>query len=134
MNRTERESESAPPHRKPYGRPKLIPYGHVKDIVQGGGSKNNDAGNHNATKPCWIAEALYGADAPRTLLLRAWLSQAYDQRRSGWWLISLYAKFGRRVADLVRCGRIPPRMLLPLFNSLLVKANDDIACKLKRNR
>lgn len=136
MNRTDYKTEGKiPPGRKPYGKPRLIFYGHVKDIVQGGGgTKTNDAGTHNATKPCWIAEALYGVDAPRTLLLRGWLSEAYDQRRRWWLVISLYMRFGRTVAGLIRSGRIPAGLFVPLFDYLFVKANDDTAQMLKQGR
>ena len=52
MNSGHPTSSSVPTGRKPYTKPRLIAYGHVKDIVQGGGSKNNDGGGANPnTKP-----------------------------------------------------------------------------------
>ena len=137
MDRTEHKAEdSTPPHRKPYEKPRLRSYGHVKDIVQGGGgTKNNDGGPGGAsTKPCWIAEALYGVDAPRTLLLRGWLVRAYDQKRRGWPLISLYKWFGPRLADLIQTRRIPSWPFARLFGYLVIRANDDTARMLKRGR
>jgi hypothetical protein len=133
MNTDRQPSRSVPLTRKPYAKPQLICYGHVKDIVQGGGGNMCDATGNN-TKACWIAEALYGVDAPRTLLIRAWLSEVYDERRRWSFLISLYRTFGRRVAGLIQRGRLPARLFVPLFDHLVVKATDDLARMLKRNR
>lgn len=134
MNSNHQTTSSVPPSRKPYVKPRLTCYGHVRDIVQGGGGTRNDATTHNNSKSCWIAEALYGVDAPRTLVLRAWLSQAREQKRRGWFLISLYARFGRTVADRIRSGHIPARLFLPLFDYLFVKANDHTARMLMASR
>ncbi len=116
---------SAP--RKPYSSPRLVSYGHVKDIVQGGGGKKFDAGGSQGagnSKSCWIAEALYGVDDARTHLLRAWLAVAYDERRAGWPFIALYSKFGRPVADLIRRGYLPRTPFRLLFDVLVEKALD----------
>ena len=52
MDSKDHTSSSVPAGRKPYTKPRLIPYGHVKDIVQGGGAKNNDGGGAGPnTKP-----------------------------------------------------------------------------------
>ena len=52
MNAKDDTSSSVPTGRKLYTKPRLISYGHVKDIVQGGGSKNNDGGGGGPnTKP-----------------------------------------------------------------------------------
>jgi hypothetical protein len=113
----------------------VVSYGHVKDIVQGGGGSQNDPGTHNASKaPCWIAEALYGVDAPRTLLVRAWLAEAYDRKCRGSFLIGLYARYGRTIAALIRSGRVPGRLFVPLFDYLVVRANADTSRALKRGR
>src|SRR5882724_10664942 len=88
---------STPRTRKPYTPPKMVSYGHVKDIIQGGGGKKSDAtgtppgGN---SKSCWIAEQLYGVDDPRTWLLRAWLARVYDERGRGWQFVALYNQYG----------------------------------------
>jgi hypothetical protein len=135
VNSNHQATSSVPTSRKPYAKPRLICYGHVKDIVQGsGGGTLNDPRTHQSTRVCWIAEALYGVDASRTLVLRAWLSRAYEQKRRGWLLISLYARFGRTVADRIRSGHIPARLFLPLFDYLFVKANDHTARMLKASR
>lgn len=62
MNTDHLPSRSVPP-RKPYAKPQLICYGHVTDIVRGGGGNMCDATGNN-THSCWIAEVLYGVDAP----------------------------------------------------------------------
>src|SRR5260221_10884939 len=99
------ESKSSTPP-KPYSKPHVVSYGHVKDIVQGGGGALVDAGGA-MSKACWVAEAIYGEFNPRTTLLRAWLADAYDQRRRWWFLISFYQTYGRKGAGLIRSGRLP---------------------------
>jgi hypothetical protein len=116
--------------RKPYTPPKMVSHGHVKDIIQGGGGKKSDAGAAKGagnSKACWIAEALYGVDDPRTLLLRAWLAVAYDERRPGWQFIALYARVGRTVAHLIYQGYLPRGLFRPLFDALVNRALDQSA-------
>ena len=120
------------PRKKPYAPPRLIAYGHVKDIIQGGGgNKASDTGGSkgfgNSKKACWIAEALYGVEDPRTHLLRAWLSSRYDARRAGWPLIALYATAGRQVAALISRGLLPRAPFRLLFDALVERALDDSA-------
>jgi hypothetical protein len=110
--------------RRPYTSPRLISYGHVKDIVQGSSGTMNDSGT---TKGCWVAEALYGVDDSRTLLVRAWLIKIYTERRRGRWLVGFYRRVGPTVADLIRAGYVPRRALLPLFDFLTGKASDEWA-------
>jgi hypothetical protein len=121
---------STPRTRKPYTPPRVVSYGHVKDIVQGGGGKKSDAGaakGAGLSKSCWIAEALYGVEDPRTLLLRAWLAVAHEERRPGWPLIALYSRYGRATADLIYRGILPRSLFRPLFDMLVDKALDESA-------
>lgn len=116
--------------RKPYTSPRLVSYGHVKDIIQGGGGKKFDSGGTKGagnSKGCWIAEALYGVDDPRTLLLRAWLGAAYDERRPGWPLIAAYHRFGYATAQLIHRGYLPRGVFRPLFDTLVARALTDSA-------
>ena len=106
---------------KPYTRPQIVTYGHVKDLVQGNGGKKKDAFGRNS-KVCWIAEVLYGIDDPRTLLLRGWLSSVYDERRRGWMFVSLYRTFGGATANLIARGVLPRALFQPLFDALVEKA------------
>jgi hypothetical protein len=92
--------------------------------VRGGGGNMCDATGNN-THSCWIAEVLYGIDAPRTLLIRGWLSALDDQGCRWRFLISLYRIYGRRVAGLIQRGHLPARLFVPLFDHLVVKATDD---------
>jgi hypothetical protein len=134
VNPNRRAASSIPAHRKPYTKPTLTTYGHVKDIVKmPKGSTKADTPS-GVTKSCWIAEVLYGIEAPRTLLVRGWLAEAYDQRRGWWFLIGLYTTFGQTLADLIRRGCIPAQLFVPLFDYLVVKANDDTVRMLTRNR
>ena len=115
------ESNKRPGPRKPYTSPRLTCYGSFKDLVQGSfGSKSDGA--PGTTKPCWIAEALYGDDDPRTLILRHFLADVYDQSRFGWPLVAMYARFGRPIAGAVRRSPALARALRPIFDQLLQPA------------
>jgi hypothetical protein len=126
MSESTKNSDATPePARKPYSPPRLVDYGHVKDIIQGGPGMGSDAPQHS--KLCWIAEALYGAADPRTQLLRAWLTVIYDERRPGWMFVALYRTFGRSTAALITRGLLPRRVLQGLFDVLVKKALTDSA-------
>jgi len=119
------DSERTPP-RKPYATPRLTSYGHVKDVVQGANGMMVDASG-SRSKSCWIAEALYGVDDPRTLLLRAWLATVLEERRAGWRLVELYGRVGRTTAALIRRGILPRLLFRRLFDRLVEKAIVDSA-------
>lgn len=131
MKRVEPGSNPAPVKpRKPYASPRLVSYGHVKDVIQGGGGMMSDATGTppgGMSKPCWVAEELYGVQDPRTLLLRAWLMLAYDERRRGWVFIALYQRFGREAANLIRRGCLPRGVFRRAFDVLVDKALDERA-------
>ena len=120
------DSKSSTP-RKPYTPPRLVPYGHVKDIIQGGGGKKSDAtgtppgGN---SKSCWIAEQLYGVDDPRTWLLRAWLARVYDERGRGWRFVALYNRYGFTTARAIARGYLPRAPFRVVFDALVERAFD----------
>jgi hypothetical protein len=111
--------------------PRVICYGSVKDIVQGGGGGGLDAINGQHTKSCWVAEALYGVDDPRTALLRAWVTRQHVE--NGRWRLfaALYSRYGRAAADLIYRGRLPRQWVRPLFDVLLAKALDETARTIK---
>ena len=117
---TKNTDTTSEPARKPYSPPRLVAYGHVKDIVQGGTGMGSDAPDHS--KACWIAEVLYGAADPRTHLLRAWLTVVYDERRPGWMFVALYRTFGRSTAALIARGLLPRWAFQALFDTLVEKA------------
>ena len=131
MNLADKAAESSlAAQRKPYAPPRLVCYGSVKELIQGGGGGGGDATAHTKAQ-CWIAEALYGIDDPRTTLLRAWLTDAYVQRRRWWLFVALYRSCGRSVANLIYRGRLPRRWLRPLFDFLFDKAFDESARAIK---
>lgn len=126
MKETKKPAGETPARKKPYTSPRLISYGHVKDIVQGSTGPMTGDGS-STTKPCWVAETLYGPNDCRTLVLRDWLSVVYAQRRRGWQLVALYGKYGRAVASAVACGRLPRIVFRALFDRLAQRAFTECA-------
>ena len=110
--------------KKPYAAPKLISYGHVKDIVQTGGGGMGD-GSGTCKTQCWIAEVLYGIEHPRTLLLRARLRILRARKEPGWVFAELYGRIGWQVASLIRWRLLPRSVFLPLFDRLTDWALDE---------
>lgn len=86
------------------------------------GSLGAAAGSYIPTKGCWIAEAIYGADDPRTHLVRAWLNGPFRMTTFGNFVMAMYLTFGKSIAFFVR--RFAPLrwMLKPLFDVALQKA------------
>jgi hypothetical protein len=122
-----RESEAG---KKKYQGPQLVCYGNVAQLTRGGGGKAKDAdGLH--TKVCWIAEVIYGVDAPRTQLVRAWLSECYE-RREPWSLVvvPLYRRFGQRIAAFLRNWPVFKTVFRPLFDLGVRRAHRDRAAAL----
>jgi hypothetical protein len=130
MNRRVREINSsklenntpalAAKSRKPYSPPALEQYGDLDALTHGGMSNNpNDGGPGGpATKlPCWIAEVLYGADDPRTRLLRTWLVRVYSHTAVGAPVVALYRACGQRVARWASRSALLRRMLTPFFDA-----------------
>ena len=107
--------------KKPYSTPRLVTYGDFKRIVQGNAGKKSD-GLPGHTKHCWIAEVLYGPNDPRTALLRAWMSTVYMEKRAGWPLVSVYRRFGERLATVLEHNLALRRGLRVLFDHLVVAA------------
>lgn len=108
--------------KKPYRTPRLVVHGDLKRIVQGVLGKGADHGAPEHTKPCWIAEALYGIDDPRTILLRAWLARVHREGHRGWRMVALYIRFGRRAAEVLERSAILSHGFRALFDRLAVKA------------
>jgi hypothetical protein len=129
MNRSD-DKPTSTGQRKSYTTPRLISYGSVKDLVQGGGGSGKDSDGHN-TKSCWIAEALYGIHDPRTALVRAWVSDIYVHKRRGWLLAALYIRIGRQTAELIHHGYLPRRWFRLVFDALVEKAFDESAVAIK---
>jgi hypothetical protein len=116
--------------KKKYECPQLVCYGTVAQLTRGGGGGGRDAdGQH--TKVCWIAGAIYGVDAPRTQLVRAWLSECYE-RREPWSLVvvPLYRRFGQRIAVFVQSFPVFKSLFRPLFDVGVRRAHRDRATAL----
>lgn len=110
--------------RKPYRAPVFSKYGDVRRLTGGGSGAGADAGGGGPmTMMCWIAEALYGVDAPRVFLVRAWLTRCLE-RRDGWalFIVPLYVRFGQRMAVLVRTVPAMKRILRPVFDRAVRRA------------
>jgi hypothetical protein len=111
--------------RKPYRKPTFSLYGSVAHLTRGNASNMpGDAGGGSTKMGCWIAEALYGVDAPRTHLVRAWLNDAYE-RRIGWAVVvmPLYRRYGVGIARRVPSSRLLQRLLRPVFDFAVRRAH-----------
>jgi hypothetical protein len=76
----------------------------------------------NYTPGCWIAEAIYGTDDPRTHLVREYLNGPFRETAFGRLVMSLYLRFGQAVAAQVRKRSWLKRALQPLFDRALKSA------------
>jgi hypothetical protein len=116
--------------KKKYQGPKLVCYGTIEKLTQGAGTHGND-GTGSQTKNCWIAEAIYGVDAPRTQLVRVWLSDCYEQRQL-WSLVvvPLYRRFGQRIAAFLHSFPFFKSLFRPLFDLGVRRAHRDRAAVL----
>jgi len=119
--------------KKTYHPPELSFYGDITEITRGANSNGSDGGGGSGShsKNCWIAEALYGVDAPRTHLVRSWLRECY-QARERWALIAvpMYSRFGQQVAKLVRSYRVAQRLFRPLFDHAVNCAHREYAARI----
>jgi hypothetical protein len=107
--------------KKPYSAPRLVKYGDLRQLTRGGTGRRRDA--IGRTRICWIAEVLYGADDPRTHLLRMWLVDVYSKTAIGSIVVALYKLFGRELSALVRRSSLLRQMLRPVFDAGLVRAH-----------
>jgi hypothetical protein len=128
VNLPSRENEAG---KKKYQGPRLVCYGSVAQLTRGGGGHGSDGSGHPHTKVCWIAEIIYGVDAPRTQLIRAWLTECYE-RREPWSLVvlPLYRRFGQRVAAFLDSWPVFKSVFRPLFDLGVRRAHQDRAAAL----
>jgi len=114
--------------RKSYSQPRLEYYGDVTKLTRGGGGTTGDGGGAMSMIPCWIAEVLYGIDAPRTKLVRAWLTESYERRDLiGRIVVPLYTRFGVTVAGLLRRRPVLQSVFRPLFYRAVKRAHQEYA-------
>ena len=122
-------AHDAPEPKKPYSTPRLVKYGDLRQLTRGNHGFISDAGAATASRlgrganPCWIAEVLYGADDPRTRLLRMWLVDVYSKTPVGSMVVAVYRKFGREIAALAKRSSLLRGILRPVFEAGLVRAH-----------
>jgi hypothetical protein len=73
---------------------------------------------------CWIAEAVYGVDDPRTHIARAWLNGPFRETAIGNAVMTVYVAMGRQVAWFVRRSALLRAAFKPLFDAALRKATE----------
>jgi len=113
--------------KKVYSTPRLAYYGDVSCLTRGATGNVSD-GASGMSRPCWIAETLYGIDAPRTLLVRSWLTASYQRRDlMGRVVVPLYSRFGVAVADVLRRRPVLQLVFRPLFDAAVRRAHREYA-------
>jgi hypothetical protein len=116
--------------KKKYQCPQMVCYGSVAQLTKGGGGGGRDASGAH-TKICWIAEVIYGVEAPRTQLIRTWFGECY-QRREPWSLIvvPLYRRFGQPIAAFLQRFPVFKTLFRRLFDLGIRRAHRDRATAL----
>jgi|SRR5579862_2200262 len=132
INLPSQESDAS---KKKYQAPRLKAYGNVVQLTRGGGGNGSDGTGHPHTKLCWIAEVIYGVDAPRTHLMRAWLTECYE-RREPWSLVvvPIYRRFGQSIAAFLRSYPVFKNVFRPLFDLGVRRAHRNCAALLAASR
>jgi hypothetical protein len=109
--------------KRKYKAPRLICYGDVATVTRGATGGMADGHSGTSRTPCWIAEVLYGIDAPRTQLIRSWLRECFELREP-WSLVvvPLYCRFGQRIAGFLRTYPACKSVVRPLFDFGMARA------------
>lgn len=79
-------------------------------------------GGIGAWKGCWVAEAVYGVNDPRTHLVRAWLNFEFIKTRLGRIVMAFYITFGQAIAKQVTKHGFLRRLVKPLFDKALARS------------
>jgi hypothetical protein len=114
-------ARNSPTPKKPYSAPRLVKYGDLRQLTRGSHGRRADR-SVTPSRPCWIAEVLYGTDDPRTHLLRIWLVDVYSKTAVGSVVVAVYRRFGRELSVLVRRSSLLRGVLHPVFEAGLVRA------------
>jgi hypothetical protein len=80
------------------------------------------ASYYGARKGCWIAEAIYGAEDPRTHIVRAYLNGDFRKSWAGALIMWIYLAIGEFVAGFVGRSKTLRFMLRPFFDLALARA------------
>jgi hypothetical protein len=95
-------------------------FGSIVGSALGAGGQVGAAAMGKPPKPgCWIAEAIYGFDDPRTVLLRLWLNTEFTKKWVGRFVMTIYVAIGRQTAWAVRRSRVLRAAMVPLFEHAL---------------
>jgi hypothetical protein len=94
----------------------------LNSAIGAAGTVGGAAAGKPPKPPCWIAEAIYGIDDPRTLLLRRWLITEFTKQRIGWIVVRIYVAIGQQTAWAVRRSWVLRALFTPLFESALRSA------------
>lgn len=86
------------------------------DLIGGSGKTEGGGAKGAAALFCWIAEALYGVDAPKTHLARWYVNTILPKSLSGRLFRTWYAIFGRKVAAKVPTSPLLRKLLEPIFD------------------
>jgi len=94
--------------------------GAIQGFAQGAGAGLGASIGH-----CWIAEALFGEDDPRTHLLRHWISKVWAKQSIAGALFDLaYLVFGRFIEAKIRQGnKLTTKIAFRVFQNLLARAH-----------
>lgn len=116
-------AHDAPEPKKPYSAPCLVKYGDLRQLTRGGRGRRADNHPGGPTRICWIAEVLYGADDPRTHILRIWLMDVYSKTALGSIVVAAYGRLGRQLSTVAKRSSLIRGILRPLFEAGLVRAH-----------
>ena len=94
----------------------------LSGMASAGGQGIAKAATSHIGKGCWIAEAIYGVDDPRTHTVRAWLNGPFRETVVGSLVMDLYLTVGQQVAWVARRSSTLRAILKPLFDVALRKA------------
>jgi len=98
-------------------------FGSIMQGLGGAAGMASGLGYQPFKQGCWIAEACYGVDDPRTHFLRYWLNNVWAvQSPIGFMFMWLYLRVGQRVARMVKRNRIAKAVARFVFDALLDKA------------
>lgn len=75
-------------------------------------------------KGCWIAEAIYGIEDPRTHIVRAWLNGPFRATFIGNAVMNVYLAVGQQVAWAARRSSWIRAVFKPMFDVALRKATE----------
>jgi len=113
---------------KTYVKPSIKGLGLLRAVTKLSACPDDEVGFNGVCilPTCWIAAVVFEEDfvtGPRVNLVRAWLHSEFEPSGLGAKLVmSLYRKYGQRVASVVKKNLILKRGFRKLFDKALAKA------------